>query len=189
MQAGSIVANITAQIEGLRAGINEAKGEIRSLRDTAEQQNKALLETGKTMTKYVTLPILGVGAAAVKTAATFEQGMNKVRAITGATGEDLGMLRDIAMDMGRTTQYTATQAADALSFLAMAGFEARDAAAALPGVLQLAAAGSMDLATRRTGQGERCPCQDIYFIQHKLRPTGRGYEIRCADCSGFWYRN
>jgi TP901 family phage tail tape measure protein len=67
--------------------------------------------------------------------------------VSGATGPELTKLTDLAKEMGRTTQFSASDAADALGFLGMAGFKTNEMMTALPGVLNLAAAGSIDLAT------------------------------------------
>ena len=104
-------------------------------------------KAGKGLTKSVTLPIVGIGVAAVATAGDFEQSMNKVRAISGATGKDFEALTELSKELGRTTSFTAGQAADGMSFLAMAGFETQAILQSMPGVLSLAAAGQMDLAT------------------------------------------
>lgn len=85
-------------------------------------------------------------AIAVNTAAGFESSMNRVGAVSGATGEAFEGLSGLAKDLGRTTQFSASEAADGMSFLAMAGFETEDIMSAMPGTLQLAAAGQLELA-------------------------------------------
>jgi len=77
----------------------------------------------------------------------FIQSMNNVQAVTNATATEMQNLEDIARQMGSSTRFSATQAAEGLSFLAMAGLSADEAISALPGVLQLATAGLMDLGT------------------------------------------
>ncbi|MEK4525734.1 phage tail tape measure protein [Paenibacillus sp. FSL H8-0104] len=88
----------------------------------------------------------GVIAKAVETAATFEQSMAKVKAISGATAEEFENLRNQALELGATTVFTASQSADAMGFLAMAGFKTTQIMQAMPGVLNLAAAGQMEIA-------------------------------------------
>ena len=87
-------------------------------------------------------PIVGV----ISTAAEFEKGMSKVAAITRANSEDMAMLTAKAKELGATTQFTARQAADAMSYLGMAGWDAQQIAGGMPGLLSLAAAGGTDLA-------------------------------------------
>ncbi|UNZ20630.1 phage tail tape measure protein [Streptomyces sp. 891-h] len=88
----------------------------------------------------------GLAYATLKAAGDFEKAMNRVRAVTGASGKDFKALREQAKHLGATTQYSATQAADAMGFLAMAGFSTTQIMKAMPGTLNLAAAGQMNLA-------------------------------------------
>ena len=89
--------------------------------------------------------VAGIGISIARFA-TFEQSMASVQAVSGATAEEFEDLSDVAKEMGATTKFTAGESADALSFLAMAGMEAHDMVSALPKVLQLAAAGELELA-------------------------------------------
>ena len=94
--------------------------------------------------------ILAGGAllgSAIKTFADFDDNMRAAGAVTGATKDQLDLMTQAAERMGRETRYTAAQSASALRFLGMAGFEAAEATAALPDVLNLAAAGALDLGT------------------------------------------
>lgn len=77
----------------------------------------------------------------------FDSAMSKVGAISGATGEELEKLREKAKEMGSTTKFTATEAAEALNYMAMAGWDTEDMLGGLEGVLNLAAASGSDLAT------------------------------------------
>jgi phage-related minor tail protein len=115
------------------------------------------MEAGKTMSKYVTAPIIGLGIAAVKTDADFEQAMSNVAATMGYTVDELNddtseasqnmqQLSDFARQMGSTTKFSAKEAADALNYMALAGYDTETSMKMLPNVLNLAAAGSFDLA-------------------------------------------
>lgn len=84
--------------------------------------------------------------SAVKTAMSFEAAMSKVKAITMADNEETKQLTDTARELGEKTQYTASQAAEAMSFLGMAGWKTNQIIAGMPGLLNLAAAGGTDLA-------------------------------------------
>lgn len=83
--------------------------------------------------------------APVMTAASFEQAMNRVGAVSQASSIELQTMSSQARELGRQTQFTAMQAADAQGFLAMAGFRTDQILGAMPGTLQLAAAAQMDL--------------------------------------------
>ena len=89
---------------------------------------------------------LGV-ADTVNTFKSFEQGMANVKAISGATGAEFAELTATAKHLGETTMFSAAQAAGAMENLAMAGWKSRDIVAGMPGLLDLAAAGDVELAT------------------------------------------
>lgn len=101
---------------------------------------------GKTLTTAVTAPVVALGTAAVKTTSNFDKSMSKVQALSGATAKDFQILRQKAKDMGATTRYSASEAADALGYMALAGWDTNQMVSGLDGVLNLAAASDMDLA-------------------------------------------
>lgn len=78
--------------------------------------------------------------------ADFDSAMSEVSAIGGATGDDLEMLRDTAKEFGSTTVFSASESAQALKFMALAGWDAEKSSSALGGVLDLAASSGMELA-------------------------------------------
>ena len=93
-----------------------------------------------------TAAVTAFGASSVKVGAEFDSSMSQVAATMGKTTDEIGDLRDFAQEMGRTTAFSATQAADALNYMALAGYNTDESMSMLPNVLNLAAAGSMDLA-------------------------------------------
>lgn len=135
------------RVTGPAARVNAS---LARLRGQAQAQTAAMAGMGRSML---------VGAAgfmgayglvrgirsSVTAAADFQQAMNQVSAVSGATGGQLQDLRRQALELGRTTQFTATDAANAQNFLAMAGFKANDILGAMPDTLQLASAAQMDL--------------------------------------------
>ena len=82
----------------------------------------------------------------IATGEAYESSMSKVAALSGATGSDLDALSAKAREMGATTTFSASESADALGYMALAGWDAQSMIAGLPGVLSLAQAGEMDLA-------------------------------------------
>lgn len=78
---------------------------------------------------------------------SFDTSMSKVAAVSGATGDELQTLRDKAKEMGSSTVFSASEAADAMNYMAMAGWKTEDMIDGLEGVLNLAAASGEDLAT------------------------------------------
>lgn len=141
-----------AQIE--RSILVTLGADIKAFQSKMQQASRVLKKTGAKMQSLgsklsvgLTAPIAAFTASVVKTAGDFQTSMNKVAAISGATGKDLQALSNIAKEMGSTTQFSAKEAADGLVFLSQAGFSVKDQIKALPGVLNLAAAASMDLAS------------------------------------------
>lgn len=106
----------------------------------------AMSTAGARMSRSITLPIVIAGGAILKMAADYEIGMNRVRGLTGATGETFEALKNQAKELGATTVFSASQAADAMGFLGMAGFEANEILEAMPHTLNLAAAANIELA-------------------------------------------
>ena len=94
----------------------------------------------------ISVGVGGMGVSIARTAGAFEASMNRVQALSGATKTQFSALEDQAKELGRTTQFSASQAAEAMGFLAMAGFNAEQTLGAMPGTLQLAASAQMDLA-------------------------------------------
>lgn len=101
---------------------------------------------GDLITKGVTLPVAGLGAAAIKTGMDYEAGMSAVQAISGATGAEMDMLGEKAMEMARKTKFSTSDSADAYRYMAMAGWDATQMASGLSGIMNLAAASGEDLA-------------------------------------------
>lgn len=100
---------------------------------------------GRGLTMGLTVPIVGMGVAVVKTGAQFDDQMSTVGAVSGATGKQMDQLREQAKDMGMNTRYSASEASEGMEMLARAGFSTTDVMSALPHVLDLAAAGNVEL--------------------------------------------
>lgn len=117
---------------------------IAKLGKDLDQLGSRMQTAGLAMTP-LSAAITGLGAVSATTFAVFEREMNRVAAISGATEEQFAALEHQAKELGRTTQFTTRQAADAMGFLAMAGLRANDILGAMPSVLQLAASAQMDM--------------------------------------------
>ncbi len=102
---------------------------------------------GTKLSLGLTTPITYIGTKAVQATASFEAAMSQVGAISGATGEDLAALRNKAEEMGKTTKFSASESAEALTYMAMAGWKTGDMLDGLEGVLNLAAASGAELGT------------------------------------------
>lgn len=151
------------QYDALQREIAETEQQLKSLEDQAGKANTTLQQISAAGDKFqevgqkiegvgkkllpVTAAVTGIGAAAVKTTADFDESMSNVSAISGATGEDFNRLREKAREMGAETKFSASEAADAMSYMAMAGWKTDDMLNGISGIMNLAAASGADLAT------------------------------------------
>jgi TP901 family phage tail tape measure protein len=144
------VLRLVAKVDGLQE-IDKLKGAIGGVEGIAKDARKAFTN----VTSSATWQAAAVGAAAigaglvssVRVAMDFEKSMSAVAAKTQAGQEDMAKLTELAKDLGRSTQFSAKEVADGMDFLAMAGFKVNDVLTAMPGLLDLAAAGNLDLAS------------------------------------------
>lgn len=103
-------------------------------------------DTGKTMTRRITLPLGLMGGAAIKVGSDFEAGMSRVGAVSGASADEMEKLEVKAREMGATTVFSATEASDAMYYMSLAGWDAQESMDGISGVMDLAAASGEDLA-------------------------------------------
>lgn len=151
---GTAVGYLDLDTSGFTKGFARARADMKTFSDKNATFNDKLAATGSimknvgsSMTKWVTVPLVGAGAAAIKTAANFESGMSAVAAISGATGTQLDQLTDKALEMGAKTKFSASEAASAMEYMAMAGWKTEDMLNGIEGIMSLAAASGEDLAT------------------------------------------
>lgn len=151
------------QYEGLKREIIETEEKLKNLEKQAASSNVELQKIGAIGDKLqdtgekisdvgkkllpVTGAVTALGAAAVKTTADFDAAMSKVSSVSGATGDDLEALRDKAREMGSKTKFSASEAAEAMNYMAMAGWKTSDMLGGIEGIMNLAAASGEDLAT------------------------------------------
>ena len=149
VEVGSAYATLRVKLDewnqGLETAINSLQGYGSRLQGSMDSVGKKLTSAGKNLTKKVTLPIVGIGTAAVKTSMDFEAAMSKVASLSGAQGEQFDRLRDKAIEMGAQTMYSATESAEALQYMALAGWDTEDMLDGLEPILKLAGAAGMDL--------------------------------------------
>lgn len=154
VNVGSAIAYLDLDITKFKQGISSAIGELNTLTDsTASFSQKissigsAVSSTGSTLTKSLTVPIAGLGTAATKLAADFESTMSKVQAISGSTESQMEQLTNKAVEMGAKTKFSAKESAEAFTYMAMAGWDAEQMMSGIAGIMSLAAADGLDLAT------------------------------------------
>ena len=154
VNVGEAVGYLDLDTSGFTKGFKSALQELQAFKNSASSMGdkvtalgSAMTKAGSTMTKSVTLPLVGLGTAAVATTTKFESAMSKVSAISGATGDDLAALTDKAKEMGAKTKFSASESAEAFQYMAMAGWKTKDMLDGIDGIMNLAAADGLDLAT------------------------------------------
>lgn len=145
----------------------KAQGELKKVNSELSEQNNKWLNSSKSLKEHseglkkvgegassagdkvlkLTLPLVAVGAAAAKVGMDFDAQMSRVKAISGATGEEFEKLKNQAIDLGGSTAFSAKEAASGMENLASAGFSTSEIMSAMPGMLDLAASSGEDLAS------------------------------------------
>lgn len=153
--------DLASQIKELSGELNENKTKLSEAEGAADEFDKTLQDTTSGGLSVFTVAVGNLVANVLtglinsmkdvvgntlEVGKAFDSSMSNVAALSGATAEDLQMLRDTAKEFGSTTKFSASEAADALGYMALAGWDAQTSASALGGVLDLAAASGMDLA-------------------------------------------
>lgn len=135
------------------AELNRLEGELKNIPSDLQLMGESMQAAGQKISAVgdALMPIsaaaAAVGVAAVKTTADFDSSMSKVAAISGATGKDFDDLRDKAREMGAETKFSASEAADAFTYMAMAGWKTEEMMSGIEGIMALSAADGLDLAT------------------------------------------
>lgn len=162
MNVFELVASLTLDTKEYERGLKSAKGMATGTsqditKSVANMKKGALVATGA-----IAAGLTAFGVSSVKAGMEFDTSMSQVAATMGKTNTELqqevgdvdlawghfsGNLREYAQEMGKHTAFSATEAADALNYMALAGYDTQKSMQMLPNVLNLAAAGSMDLAT------------------------------------------
>lgn len=154
ISVGQAIGYLDLDTSGFQRGFKSALQDLKVFNDNSATATtklgalgSAFQSVGSSMTKNLTVPIAGAGAAVVGVAAKFESAMSEVAAISGASGDELQALTEKAQEMGATTKFSASESAAALKYMAMAGWDTEAMLNGINGVMQLAAASGEDLAS------------------------------------------
>lgn len=176
---GKLVFDTKVDTSGFDSGVQglagKAKAAGQGISGVANLTKNAVVASTKAMGAGLT----AFGAYSLKAGASFDAGMSEVQAISGASGKDLEALRDKAKEMGATTKFSATQSAEALKYMAMAGWDSQSMLAGLPGVMNLAAASGEDL-----GLVSDIVTDSLTAFGLKAEDTGRFVDVLAATSSG-----
>lgn len=154
IDVGSAVGHLDLDINGFLKGLKTAQDEAEDTTKRISSEIGGHLQTagknletvGSTLTKAVTVPIVGLGGLIVKTSSSFESAMSRVQAVSGASGGELQKLNKKAQELGATTAWSASEVADGMTEMAKAGWGASDIIDGMSGVLNAASASGEDLA-------------------------------------------
>src|SRR5690554_2311945 len=139
------LADVTRELKIQSSMWTQAGQRLEAVGGKLKSIGSGMASIGKDLSMKVTAPIVAMGAGILKAGIDFEASMSKVQALSGATGAEMAKLEEQAKELGATTAFSASQAADGMAFLAMAGWETSDIIAGMPGLLDLAASGALDL--------------------------------------------
>lgn len=136
---GYLLFNFGANMGGFNKAMKKAQRKVKRF-------GKSMKQVGSSMTTNLTMPIVGLGAVAIKTFANFEQAMLKVKAVSGATGAEFKSLQDNAKRLGSSTMFTASQVAELQLELSKLGLTPEEINKSTDSILSLAQATGHDLA-------------------------------------------
>ena len=140
------VNEATTELNRLETELKNIPNGLQQMGDDMEAAGQKIGAIGDALMP-ISAAAAAVGAYAVKTTADFDSSMSKVAAISGATGKDFDDLRAKAREMGAETKFSASEAADAFQYMAMAGWKTEDMMDGISGIMSLSAADGLDLAT------------------------------------------
>lgn len=147
MDLFTLVGKIVLDSEGFGEKIDSVMTKVESMGAGLQRAGEKISSIGSSLTKAVTVPLAALGTASVSTAASFEDGMLKVQSLSGATQKEYEQLSEAAKKYGASTAWTAKDVADAMGYMALAGFDTKEILASISGMLSLASASGEDLAT------------------------------------------
>ena len=150
----TLVAKLTMNTSEFDKSLHDAKSQMSGVGDgfktVGDKITTGLTNAVKVAVRTVeaaSAAVVAFTGAAVKAGMDFDAEMSKVAAIAGATGDDFDALRTKAQEMGATTKFSATESAEAMEYMAMAGWKTEDMLSGISGIMNLAAAAGEDLGT------------------------------------------
>lgn len=138
MDVFDLVAKIAIDTSGYEKGLNEASNKSSSFISKIGGGLKSVAKVGAAALTAASAATTAFATASVKAGATFDSSMAQVAATMGVTVSEVQELRDFAQEMGSKTAFSASQAADALNYMALAGYDANTSMSMLPNVLNFA---------------------------------------------------
>lgn len=146
-EAQAELNQLKSQLDSLPSSLDLISAKMATMGEKLESVGNKIASVGSKLTATVTTGIVGAFTAAVKTTGDFDAAMSKVQAVSGATADQLDLLRAKAKEMGETTKFSASESAEALNYMAMAGWKTEEMLNGLSGIMNLAAASGEELGT------------------------------------------
>ena len=146
MNLFELAAVISLDSSAFHNGLSSASGEARSFGENIKSAFSAVSQAATVAFSVASAAVTAFGASAVDVGKQFDASMANVASISGAVGADFDKLREKAIEMGGKTKFSATEAADAMSYMAMAGWKTGDMLDGIGGIMDLAAASGEGLA-------------------------------------------
>ncbi|EKH2236576.1 TPA: phage tail tape measure protein [Staphylococcus pseudintermedius] len=144
-EATNEMKRMETQQRALNTSMGKLGAKLSSWGPKLQEIGRNMQSIGRSMSLYVTAPVVAGFGAAVKKSIDFDDSMRKVKATSGATSGEFQQLRDKALEMGAKTKFSASQSAEALNYMALAGWDTKEMMTGIDGVMQLAAASGEDL--------------------------------------------
>lgn len=151
---GRVISTAIQFIDGFTRPSKEVINSMRAMGNESIKAGKQIQNAGKTISsagssisKAITLPIAGIAVASIKTAADFEEAMTEVKVIAGSTGEEFKLLKDEAKRLGATTKFSAIESAEAMQYMAQAGWDTNAILEGTGGVMNAAASSGESLSS------------------------------------------
>ena len=146
-EAQADLNKLESELKELPSSLDMVTAKMGEMGQKLETIGNKIASVGSKLTATVTTGIVGAFTAAVKTTGDFDAAMSKVQAVSGATAEQMELLRAKAKEMGETTKFSASESAEALNYMAMAGWKTDQMLNGLAGIMNLAAASGEELGT------------------------------------------
>ncbi|EZY71237.1 phage tail tape measure protein [Staphylococcus aureus] len=144
-QATQELKDMQREQKALNSAMGKLGNNFNNFGPKLQEIGNSMKNVGRNMTMYVTAPVVAGFAVAAKKGIEFDDSMRKVKATSGATGEEFEALKKKAREMGATTKFSASDSAEALNYMALAGWDSKQMMEGLSGVMDLAAASGEDL--------------------------------------------
>lgn len=193
MSANAEVLLVLKARNETQAALQAVKGDLAALGGAANSMKQTLASAAATMrnvglglTATITAPVVALGASALSSAGDFQQAMNVMQQVTGATGDTMAQMQATALQLGRDTSFSAGDAAQAMLELGKAGMGTADILASVPGVLTLAAAGGLELAsaaelTANSLNAFNLPAADAAAVANLLAAAANASSVEVKD--------